>query len=194
MPSLPTATSCAAVAAMRTLNPWLGLLLALLLSSCQNAPARTRVTDAEAERQIRALTDELCAIVSGGKGEPRDWDRFEQLFLPDARLTVARPVADGSTRLRSFTPQQFVAMASRSSQQQGFHELPMVTQVLQFGAVAVAFSSYVARTEPAGEAIFSGVNAYLLVATDSGWRIASLAWADEHDDLRLPADWIDKNR
>ncbi len=170
------------------------LLLGLFVSSCQNAPPRTRVTDADAEQQVRALTDELCAIVSGDQGAPRDWDRFEQLFLPDARLTVARPAPDGSTRLRSFTPSQFVAMARRSSQQQGFYELPMVTQVMQFGAVAVAFSSYVARTEPAGEAIFSGVNAYLLVATDTGWRIASLAWADEHDDLRLPADWIDKNR
>src|ERR1700734_1176420 len=46
-----------------------------------------------------AILKAVYDVISGGKNQPRDWDRFRSLFVPDAHLipTVTPPAAAGAT-------------------------------------------------------------------------------------------------
>ena len=39
---------------------------------------------------VDAIITALYSVISGPKGQPRDWDRMRSLFLPSARLIPAR--------------------------------------------------------------------------------------------------------
>src|SRR5215469_14094644 len=41
-------------------------------------------------RSVDAIVGALYDVISGPKGQARDWDRFRSLFLPDARLIPIR--------------------------------------------------------------------------------------------------------
>src|SRR6266851_450256 len=48
-----------------------------------------------------AILNAVYSVISGGKGQARDWDRMRSLFVPDARLipAVTAPAAnDGTAR------------------------------------------------------------------------------------------------
>ena len=165
------------------------IAVALLLSACVTQQVPRGLADGPETTAIRAVVDDVYAIVSGDRGAERPWDRLEGHFLEGARLTASRALADGSFEVRGFTPQEFVANARRSSAQRAFHESPLVTRVLQFQGVAVAISSYEARVGEDVEPTFRGVNTFQLVKTQDGWKIASIAWSDEDDEVRLPDGW-----
>src|SRR5271154_1893996 len=40
-----------------------------------------------------AILSAVYSVISGGKGQARDWDRMRSLFVPDARLIPAVTVA-----------------------------------------------------------------------------------------------------
>src|SRR5271155_2577211 len=44
-----------------------------------------------------AIVAAVYTVISGGKGEARDWDRMRSLFIPDARLIPSSPGKDGHT-------------------------------------------------------------------------------------------------
>jgi hypothetical protein len=167
----------------------LTLVPALALASCATSPIPPGMTAGAEEAAIRAVVDDVYIIVSGARGEDRPWDRLAGHFLDGAQLTASRAIGDGQFGIRSFTPEQFIANARGSSEQRAFDESPLVTRILQFQGVAVAISSYEARVGEDVEPTFRGVNTFQLVKTPDGWKIASIAWSDENDEVRLPDGW-----
>ena len=168
--------------------------LLFALSACVSPSIPPGMEDGVEIASIRAVVDDVYAIVSGHQGEARPWDRLESHFAPDARLTASRTTANGSHEIRSFSPSEFVANARRSSERRAFHESPLVTRVLQFQGVGVAISSYEARVGEDVDPTFRGVNVFQLVRTSDGWKIASIAWSDEDAQVQLPDAWSRRAR
>jgi hypothetical protein len=159
-----------------------------LLAGCAAAPQRE--TDVAAERAVRGAVDVVYATVSGGQGEPRDWDRLKALFVPCGTLVVAAQGKDGAPRHRVLTPDEFAEAAAANSKQQAFYEAPMVTRVAIFGGVAQVWSSYTARTAPDAAPFARGVNTFTLVQTAAGWRFVTIAWSEEAPGRALPPDLV----
>src|SRR5438270_3687638 len=60
------------------------------------------VAKAEDVKSPEAILNAVYSVISGGKGQARDWDRMRSLFVPDARLI---PV---SLRLRPMVARRIV--------------------------------------------------------------------------------------
>jgi hypothetical protein len=52
------------------------------------------------------------------------------------------------------------------------------------------WTSYTARRQQDAEPFARGVNCFTFVKTKDGWRIASIAWSEENESAKLPADML----
>jgi len=161
----------------------IALLLASFAVACTTTPhAREATAD---ELAIRAIALDVYTIVSGDKGQARDWDRLRKHFVEGGAMHVSMQ-RGAQTAAAKFDVEQFIAMASQNSQQQAFHEAPLVTHVEAFAGVGYAWSSYTARHQKDGEPFARGVNCFTFVKTRDGWRIATIAWSEENERDKLP--------
>lgn len=113
---------------------------------------------------VDSIVAALYDVISGPKGQARKWDRFRSLFVPGARL-IPCGQAKGSETVTSrvFTAEEFVKLASASTDKSGFYESEVSRRVDKFGHIAQVFSTYESRREK-GEAPFSrGINSIQLL-------------------------------
>ncbi|TCZ64592.1 DUF4440 domain-containing protein [Flaviaesturariibacter aridisoli] len=136
---------------------------------------------------VDAILKATYAVISGPAGA-RDWNRFNSLFLPEARMGASAP----GGRYQDFTPAQYARMNAPAFEQQGFYEEELGRQVQQFGNVATVASSYQYRFTPGGKVEQRGVNYLTLVKSNGRWWIANLSWQDEEGGLTLPKELLPK--
>jgi hypothetical protein len=125
---------------------------------------------------VRAYYD----VISGDKGQPRDWDRFLSLFMPEARFVRAGGVGTAPIML---TPEQFVAANRTYFERGGYFERPVHEHVDTFGAIAHVFSSYESRRRADDQKPYSrGINSIQLISTGGRWWIVTIMWDHERPD------------
>src|SRR4051794_4671809 len=76
-------------------------LIAAAKPSVADDPPAAKPADVES---IDAILKALYEVISGPKGQARDWDRFRSLFAPEARLIPARAAAGEERPLASIRP------------------------------------------------------------------------------------------
>ena len=59
-----------------------------------------------------AILNAVYSVISGPKGQARDWDRMRSLFVPDARLIPATTGANGHTDAVLLTIDGYIARSS----------------------------------------------------------------------------------
>ena len=132
-------------------------------------------------------------MISGPKGQARDWDRFRSLFVPSARLMVCLPSRDapGKTALRVFSVDEFVSQGKMASERTAFFEREVARKVDRFGHIAQVFSTYEARSEEGekGELIARGINSFQLFWDDSRWYVVTVLWDTEAPDRPVPPEY-----
>ena len=89
-------------------------------------------------------TKELLEIISGNAGENRDWERFRELFLPNAVLTAVIYSNDSVTK-RSFTVDQYIQFFQTTFQEEDFVKIELHNNL----------SKNPARENPAGYACYN---------------------------------------
>lgn len=142
-----------------------------------------------------AVVAELYALLSGPaeSEEPRDWERFRALLLPDARFLICHGWDDEGRRtpgLREWDVDGFVADARLAYRSEGFWEREIAGRTERFGGVAHRFSSYESRIgSPNSEPVGRGINSIQLVRSGGRWWIASVVWDTESPDQPLPAPY-----
>ncbi|MBK7652577.1 MAG: hypothetical protein IPJ20_20090 [Flammeovirgaceae bacterium] len=63
---------------------------------------------------IESTIQTLYNVISGDPGTERDWNRFKNLFKPEARLIPTRKDDQGNLTLKAMTPDEYVqAFSSR---------------------------------------------------------------------------------
>ena len=63
-------------------------------------------------QSVDAIITALYDVISGEAGTPRDWDRFLNLFTPDAKLIPTQKNAEGKFAYRTMSPAEYVEMFS----------------------------------------------------------------------------------
>jgi len=158
-----------------------------------NAEPAAKVPPARPDdvKSIDTILSALYGVISGPAGE-RDWDRFRSLFLPQGRLTSSTKNADGSSRVRPMSVEDYAKGAGGYFAKNAFYESPIVNRVETFGSVSQVFSSYESRHAP-GEAPFArGINSIQLLHDGSRWWIVSILWDQERSDNPLPKEFTAK--
>src|SRR5690349_21401683 len=168
----PPTASCDTLRRMKALAV---LLLAITLAGCTStapnvAPAATVDDD---EFQIKATVLAVYNVISGPAGR-RDWNRFEALFAPDARMIVVRdtPVV--------LTPKDYIARSKPTFDEKGWFERPVATRVLHYGDIAHVWSTYEGReASNAEEPLARGINSFQLVRIGGEWKVQEIVWQQE---------------
>ena len=154
----------------------------------QTAPPEARPADvASMDAIIAAIYD----VISGPAGEKRDWQRFESLFAPGARLMPTGLGPDGVVRARVLTPSEYAAAAGAALEARGFFETEISRVTESFGRIAHAFSTYESRRTPGDETPFQrGINSIQLLNDGRRWWVVSIYWDAERPDNPIPAKYL----
>lgn len=135
---------------------------------------------------IDGTIEALYACISGEKGEPRDWDTFDQLFIDEARLIVSGNNREGKQVLRAITPKQYKEQSGPWLVENGFIEEEIHRESDRFGSIAQVFSTYTSRNTQGGEIIDRGINSIQLYNDGDRWWVVTIYWTGETDQNPIP--------
>src|SRR5258708_36498117 len=98
------------------------------------------VAKPEDVKSPEAILNAVYSVISGGKGQPRDWDRVRSLFVPDARLipAVAASAANGGAEHSDavfLTVDGYIERSSGRLTSDGFFEHSIHNEIEQFGNI-----------------------------------------------------------
>jgi hypothetical protein len=140
-------------------------------------------------RSVESIVAALYDVISGGPGEARDWNRFLNLFKPEARLIPTRKDEHGNLIIRALTPQEYVELfQSRIST--GFFERELGRKTETFGTVTHVFSTYETRDKKDGPVTNRGINSIQLFYDNSRYYIVNIFWCAESMGFELPKKYV----
>jgi hypothetical protein len=137
-----------------------------------------------------ALIDALYDVISGPRGQPRDWNRFRSLFIPGARLMAVGLRQSGGAGVHVMAVNDYVALSGDQLEAIGFREREIARREERFGTIAHVFSTYEAFREEDSEPFMRGINSIQLLFDGSRWWIVSAYWEAERPDNPLPEIYL----
>lgn len=137
-----------------------------------------------------AIIGAVYDVISGAKGQQRDWQRMRSLFVPGARLIPARTGKDGTVTTRMLSVDDYVRLSSPHLEGAGFFERETHRTVERFGAIAQVFSTYESR-HAAGDAepFERGINSFQLLFDGRRWWVVGIYWQAARADLPIPRQY-----
>ncbi|WP_428234847.1 hypothetical protein [Gracilimonas sp.] len=169
-------------------------ILLIVLFGVQFAVAQVseeqRAKDVES---IDNLMEALYASISGEKGEPRDWDRFRNLVIPEARLIPTGRNQQGKNVYQIMTPEEFIENTDPYFVENGFYEYEIHREEHHYGRVVHLFSTYGSkRSESDAEPFNKGINSIQLFEDGDRWWVVTIYWAHESEFNPIPEKYSGK--
>ena len=135
---------------------------------------------------IDSIIDALYEVISGEKGEERDWDRERNLFHPEARLIVIKK-EDNHLETKIMTSDKFIQYAKPFIDRTGFYEYEIARKVEEFGHVVHVWSSFESKHSKEDEKPYTrGINSIQLLNDQKRWWVMNIYWNKETDEFPLP--------
>jgi hypothetical protein len=139
---------------------------------------------------VDAILASLYDVISGPAGQPRDWNRFRSLFVPDTRLIPTRHNKTGNgADVGIFTPEQYQERAT-TALAQGFFERGIHNTTESFGDIVHVFSTYESRHTKDGEPFQRGINSIQLLKDGNRYWIVTIFWDGESPTNPIPAKYL----
>jgi len=152
-------------------------------------PAANASDVASMDSIVAALYD----VISGPAGKKRDWDRFQSLFIPGARLIPTGKRQSGEIGSRVSTAEGYAAANSKFLEENGFFEKEIARRTESFGNIAHVFSTYESRHKAEDAKPFArGINSIQLMNDGKRWWIVTVFWQGEGPDNPLPEKYLTK--
>lgn len=130
----------------------------------------------------------LYDVISGPAG-PRDWDRFQGLFLPGAVMGGSGPAQNGVSRLRIGGTADYARASGAYFMQNPFFEREIGRKTQAWGPLTQVLSAYETTEVAGGPVTQRGVNSITLFNDGRRWWITSVTWGGEAPDRPMPTDW-----
>lgn len=125
---------------------------------------------------LDAILQTLYEVISGPAGQPRDWDRYRSLFLPEARLMPVVSIAGEKVRVRLLSVEDYIRRVEPIFAKENFWERETSRQSESIGHFAHVLSSYESLRDPNGVAFERDANSIQLLNDGSRWWIISILW------------------
>ena len=155
------------------------------------SPVVTRILSPKPEdvSSIDAIITALYAVISGPKGQARDWNRMRSLFVPGAHLipSVNRPQGRGIVML---TVNDYIATSGPMLTDVGFREKEIARRVEEFGSIAHVFSTYESFRENETAPFSRGINSIQLLNDGTRWWVVNIFWDGERQGLSIPEKYL----
>ncbi|MEX2604071.1 MAG: hypothetical protein WD361_07700 [Gracilimonas sp.] len=164
------------------------ILITLLILGTGNSIAQANEEQRERDvESIDNLVEALYASISGEKGEERDWERFRNLMIPEARLIPTGRNEEGNNTYQVMTPEEFIGNTNSYFIENGFYEYEIHREEHHYGRVVHLFSTYGSkRSEMDTEPFNKGINSIQLFDDGERWWIVTIYWAHESEYNPIP--------
>jgi hypothetical protein len=167
------------------------LLVGLAVPAPSGAQGTTPLPHPSDVASSESIVAAVYDVISGAAGQPRDWDRFRSLFLPEARLISVGTDREGTITYRTMTPDEYAERAAPGFQQNGFFEEEIGQVQEEFGPVVHRFSTYQAkRALTDAEPFARGINSFQLLYDGNRWWVLTIFWTAERPDLPIPERYL----
>ena len=141
-----------------------------------------------------AIIETLYAVISGEKGEARNWELFRYLFKPDAQLIPSTRNSEGLFGTRYMSPEDYVKSAVDWFETTGFYEKELFRKSESFGNITHVFSTYESfRSKTDTEPFMRGINSIQLLNDGERWWIINIYWMQESESNPIPKAYLPKN-
>ena len=137
-----------------------------------------------------ALVAALYDVISGPKGQARDWERFRSLFAPGARMIPSGKRKDGTVSHRMLTPEDYIQASGKLLVEDGFREREVSRVAERFGPLVHVFSTYEAFRGEETRPFLRGINSIQAVHDGKRWWLLTVAWTPETPEQPLPAKYL----
>jgi hypothetical protein len=164
------------------------ILTVLLIILCSSPSFSQSEYDKDVQ-SIDSIIEALYASISGEKGEERDWERFRNLFIPEAKLMPTGVNRQGVAGYSAWAVEDYIPRVEKSFLENGFIETEVTKEVQRFRNVAHVFSTYESRRTKEGAIIARGINSIQLFYDNNRWWVVSVFWASENADNPIPAKY-----
>ena len=144
-------------------------------------------------KTIDATINALYSVISGEKGEQRDWDLMRYIYHPNAKLVPTGKNPQGKVGARYVTPQYYTESSGKWLVENGFYEEEINRKVEQFGNIAHVFSTYqcfYSKTD--SKPFMRGINSIQLLNEGNRWRVINIFWQQEDEDNLIPEAYLPK--
>jgi hypothetical protein len=154
-------------------------------SFAQEIPEYTKTVD--------GIIEKLYASISGEMGEARDWEAFDQLVIPEARLIPTGNNEQGGKSYQVFTPKEYRENANQYLVENGFFEEEIYRVEESYGPVVHMFSTYISKRSKSDPEPFNrGINSIQLLHDGERYWVVTIFWGQEPDNTPLPAQYLPK--
>lgn len=166
----------------------------LLFAGLSLGLATTAHAGSEDWQSPESIVHALYDTISGDAGAKRDWDRYRDLFLDGARMSLAMDSSIGSG-IMGMDSEELIAQTETVYAATGFHEIPLVTKVEQHGLLASVMSSFEIRLRASDEEpLMRGLNHFQLLNDGERWWIVSNVGVMETPSSPLPDTFLPETR
>jgi len=136
----------------------------------------------------------LYSVISGEKGQERDWVLFKYLFHPDAKLISSWKTKAGKYTARYLTPDDYINEGGQWLVENGFFEKEIHRSVSTFGNIAHVFSTYASfKSEADKKPFMRGINSIQLLFDGERWWVINIYWTQESEENAIPKEYLPEN-
>jgi hypothetical protein len=142
-----------------------------------------------------AIIATLYGVISGEKGEERNWELMKYLFHPDARLIPSgKNQNTGLIDARYLTVDDYISSSGKWLIENGFYEIELHREVHTFGNISQAFSSYESyRSKSDTKPFMRGINSIQMLNDGNRWWIINIYWMQESAENPIPKKYLPAN-
>lgn len=142
-------------------------------------------------KTLDATLESLYGVISGEKGEARDWDLFRYLFKPGAKLIPSGKNKGGKIGCRFITPDEYIQSSGNWLIENGFFEKEISRKTETFGNITQVFSTYESFHSESDQAPFMrGINSIQLLNDGERWWVINIYWMQESKETPIPAKYL----
>ncbi len=147
----------------------------------------------EKVKTIDSTIETLYNVISGEKGEARDWDLFKYLFHEEAKLIPTGKTRHGDAGARYLTTEGYIESSGKWLVENGFFEKEIYREESSFGMITHLFSTYESYKSEKDKAPFArGINSIQLLNDGNRWWIINIYWAQESPENPIPKKYLPK--
>lgn len=170
------------------------LLIVLLTFSISMSSQTSTDENFKKVLSLDDIVETLYGVISGEKGQERDWDLMRFLFHPDAKLIPSGKNKEGMYRARYMTVEDYINGSGKWLVENGFFEKEIHRATHSFGNITQIFSTYQAFRSEADELPFMrGINSIQLLNDGQRWWIINIYWTQESKDNLIPKEYLPSN-
>ena len=136
----------------------------------------------------------LYSVISGEKGQERNWELMKFLFHPEGKLIPSAKNNEGKYQARYLTADDYIATSGKWLVENGFFEKEIHRVTNTFGNITQVFSTYESfRSEADENPFMRGINSIQLLNDGQRWWIINIFWTQETPENPIPEQYLPRN-